>query len=329
MTVDETPRSTQPHGPTFLSTWALGVCLVSATSACHKAVRSTIEGAPSPTELAELWVEPEPTRNLFWGVGGEGLAPDPAAVYSVIDVKTKGFSPGYKVVDPHKREWSAKFYPESHSEVAASRILWGIGYHQPPIYFVDQWRAEGAPRPNPQDGARFREEAPAFHGLKEDGPWPYHQNPFVGTPQLAGLLVLQVMLGNSDLKDLNNMTYTLDAPVEGASRWYVSRDLGHTFGRTGVLGAPRDDPKVFDETPFIKRVNRGIVEFDYRGRHDELFAKITPADVRWVCERLGRLSDGQWRDAFRAGGYAAPIADRYIARMKQKIAEGLALKDIP
>ena len=69
------------------------------------------------------------------------------------------------------------------------------------------------------------------------------------------------------------------------------------------------------------------VQFDYRGRHRVLFQNITPADVRWICTQLSRLTDAQWHDAFRAGGFAMPIADRFIVRMKQKIAEGLALKD--
>jgi hypothetical protein len=49
--------------------------------------------------------------------------------------------------------------------------------------------------------------------------------------------------------------------------------------------------------------------------------------VRWVSEQLKRLTDDQWRDAFRAGGYAQGLADRFIRRMKQKIDEGLSLKE--
>jgi hypothetical protein len=107
----------------------------------------------------------------------------------------------------------------------------------------------------------------------------------------------------------------------------VARDLGQTFGRTGVVDAPRGDPAVFEQTPFIKGVVGGKVEFDYRGRHKALFQNLTPADVRWICTHLGRLTDKQWQDTFRAAGFAKPIADRFIRRMKQKIAEGLALKD--
>ena len=70
----------------------------------------------------------------------------------------------------------------------------------------------------------------------------------------------------------------------------------------------------------------GRVKLDWRGRHDALLENIAVEDVRWICRRLDRLTDRQWNDAFRAGGYEKLIADRFIRRLKQKIAEGLALK---
>jgi hypothetical protein len=283
---------------------------------------------PSPDEarLSELWVDPERKRDLFWGVGGKRLAPDPAALYTVIEIKRGGFSSGYTVLGPDKREWSVKFPPEAPTEVVASRILWGAGYHQPPVYYVAEWRAEQATSPNPQLPGRFREKDPDLHGLETDGAWSYYRNPFVGTRELKGLLVLQAMLGNSDLKDENNALYELNEPFEGARRWYVARDLGQTFGRTGVLEAPRGDIEVFEATPFILGVSDGKVRLDYRGRHKALFQDITPADVRWICDRLAAFTDDQWQEAFRAGGYPQYTADRFIKRLKAKIAEGRAVQ---
>jgi hypothetical protein len=305
---------------------AIGAILLFA-AACHPAVKSTLPGPPTRAQLAQLWIEPAAGRDLYWGVGGKALAPDPTATYIVIEIKHTGFSPGYTVTGPDKRQWSAKLPPEAPTEVVASRIHWGLGYHQPPIYYVQKWRADKATSPNPQLPARFREKDPAFQGgLEDTGTWSYYQNPFVGTRELKGLLVLEAMLGNSDLKDDNNATYALKRPFEGSRTWYVARDLGQTFGRTGVLNAPRGDVDVFERTPFITGLVNGRVTFDWRGRHDALFDDITPADVRWICGRLQRLRDAQWRDAFRAGGYPPVDADRFIRRLKQKIAEGLALK---
>lgn len=298
------------------------------TTGCGaQARRQALPSPPSAEQLAQLWVQPDGERDLFHGVGGARLAPDPAAKYKVIEIKRGGFSGGYTVVGPDKREWSTKFPPEAGTEVIASRLHWGIGYHQPPIYLLSGWHATKATSPNPQLPARFREKKPDLHGLDAGDSWSYYDNPFLGTRQLNGLLVLQVMLGNSDLKETQNVIYSLDKPLEGANRWYVARDLGHTFGRTGVIDAPRGDIDVFEKTPFILGVENGTVKFEYRGRFRDLFDSIRPADVRWICEQLTRLTDRQWTDAFRAGGVEGAIADRFIRRMKQKIADGMALKD--
>lgn len=306
----------------------LVLTLLAAVIGCGApAIQSTLAGPPSADQMAQLWVQPEPGRDLFHGVGGPRLAPDPSAKYTVIEIKRGGFSRGYTVVGPRDREWSVKFPPEAGTEVVASRIHWGIGYHQPPIYLLREWTAEKATSPNPQLPARFREKDPDLHGLEAGDSWSYYQNPFVGTRQMNGLLVLQAMLGNSDLKDEQNVVYSLAREHEGARVWYVARDLGHTFGRTGVLDAPRGDVDVFEQTPFILGVENGRVRFDYRGRHKVLFENIRPADVRWVCQQLDKLTDQQWRDAFRAGGIDPQASQRFIRRMKQKIAQGLALKD--
>lgn len=312
-----------------LSIWLLAAAALGAgVSGCgSQEIRSTLPGPPTPAQMAQLWVEPEKNRDLFYGVGGKRLAPDPSAKYTVIEIKRGGFSRGYTVIGPGDREWSAKFPPEAGTEVVASRLLWGVGYHQPPIYLLSDWTAEKATSPNPQLPARFREKDPDLHGLDAGEPWSYYRNPFVGTRQMNGLLVLQAMLGNSDLKEQQNAVYTLERPLEGADRWYVARDLGQTFGRTGVIDAPRGDAEVFEETPYILGVKNGRVRFDYRGRHRALFENIRPSDVRWISERLNRLTDRQWRDAFRAGGIDPREAERFIRRMHQKIADGLALKD--
>ncbi len=56
---------------------------------------------------------------------------------------------------------------------------------------------------------------------------------------------------------------------------------------------------------------------------------IHPADVRWAAEHMQRLTDAQWHDAFRAANYADADAERYIRKLKEKIADGLALRARP
>ena len=40
---------------------------------------------------------------------------------------------------------------------------------------------------------------------------------------------------------------------------------------------------------------------------------------------MNHLTDEQWRDAFRAGGYDPEQTGRYVAKIKAKIAQGLKI----
>jgi hypothetical protein len=283
---------------------------------------------PSVAQLAQLWIDPgETPRDLFWGSGGRSLAPDPRAAYTLESRDDTGFSVSYDVTGPDHVEWSAKIGPEAQTEVVVSRILWGLGYHQPPLYYLPSWELDpGRGGTRTETEARFR---PKLEYLKPDGYWRWADNPFLGARPFRGLLVVLLMLNSTDLKDDNNSLYELGTPREGASRWFLVRDLGAALGATGKLYPRRNWLEGFERAGFITRVSGDTVEFDYQGRHRELLAMITPADVRWAADRMNRLTDAQWRDAFRAGNYADPIASRYIRRIEQKIADGLSLKASP
>jgi hypothetical protein len=134
------------------------------------------------------------------------------------------------------------------------------------------------------------------------------------------------MFNSSDLKNENNIIYDVKQSREGVTRRYVVRDLGTALGETARLAPQRGDPDIFAREPFITGVKDGFVEFNYHGWHQELLKHISPDDVVWASELLGRLTDRQWNDAFRAGGYEPALADRFIGRLQQKIAEGRHLR---
>jgi hypothetical protein len=82
----------------------------------------------------------------------------------------------------------------------------------------------------------------------------------------------------------------------------------------------------FEKQDFIKGVKGDRVEFDDVGmRHRELYGNVTVGDVRWVCERLARLTPEQWTDAFRAAGYKDDVANRFIHKIQEKVAFGTSL----
>ena len=299
--------------------------LALVTVACGgRTVVATPPASPlAPEKMAELWKDPGPEpRDLFWGIGGKKYAPPPDAVYKFKAKDEAGFSVSYDVVSPDGMEWSAKIGPEAQTEVVVSRLLWALGYHQPPIYYLPSWKLDlGDKEPRVESEARFRPKLENLERLDEY--WNWADNPFSGTRPLKGLLVTLLMLNSSDLKDDNNSTYELKEPWEGASRWYIVRDVGAALGETGKLFPRRNWLEGFEKHGFIKSIGDGKIEFDYKGRHEALLSMIDAADVQWAATEMQRLTDQQWRDAFRAANYADPIAERYIRRIREKIADGL------
>jgi hypothetical protein len=297
---------------------------------CTPTVQPTMR--PWEARLAEFWQRPDDiaSRDLFFGPWGSERAPDPHARYTFFERKQQGTNPGVTVTDPLGRKWHVKQPPrndqgaEGPIEVTLSRVLSAVGYHQPPVYFLPAVSVTDAKGTHVEPGGRFRLTEKS---IKHIGSWSWQQNPFVGMRPYQGLLAILMMFGSSDLKNENNALYDVKRAGEDIDRWYIVRDLGTALGETGRLAPQRGDPDIFEREPFIKGVKDGFVQFNYRGWHKELVTRITPADVAWACEWLGQLSDQQWSDAFRAGGFEPAVADRFIGRLRQKIAEGRRLGD--
>ena len=267
-------------------------------------------------------------RDLFWGPWGQKFAPPAHDTYRVLEEKTSGFSPGFTVQDEHGMTWSVKQGPEAHVEVVVSRILSAVGYHQPPVYYLDSWTKQGGAGDALQRGARFRRKG---IGLEEIGDWSWQQNPFIGTRAYGGLLSLMMLLNGTDLKNTNNSLYELAPAVRlsKARRWYVVRDVGAALGETGRLEPRRGDPFVFAKLGFIQAVKDGRVQFNYRGRHQELVKDLSTRDLAWMIRLVSRLSDKQWRDAFRAGGYGPQTSAFFISTIKARLAASRCAARVP
>lgn len=298
---------------------------------CTPAVAPTLPPWEAP--LAELWQRPADlaSRDLFNGPWGGEHAPEPDDTYTLVQRKQQGTNPGITVRDSRGREWHVKQPPhndqgaEGPIEVALSRVLSAVGYHQPPVYFLPSLTIGDGKRTHVEPGGRFRLTEKS---LQHVGDWSWQQNPFVGMRPYQGLLVILMMFNSSDVKNENNALYDVKAPGQSPTRWYVVRDLGTALGETGKLAPQRGDADIFEREPFINDIKDGLVHFNYHGWHQELFARISPDDVAWASELLAGLTDRQWSDAFRAAGYPPAIADRFIGRLHQKIAEGRQLVDV-
>lgn len=302
---------------------AVVVALPLLVGACAlPTVQPTGTGRPTSAEVAQLWTDPGP-RDLTAGVGGSGRKPSADETFTVLSRDTRGFSVTYRVRDRRGAEWNVKIGPEAQPETVASRILWALGYHQVPSYFVERWNAAEKKGTQTLGGARFR---PREMGLKSLGTWSWQRNPFVGTREYNGLLSVLMILNSTDLKNDNNGLYEVEGgPRERARRWYVVKDLGASLGETGRVDPRRGYLEGFEREPFLLAPEGPFVRFAFRGRHQELVQRIPIADLQWASRALLAITDRQWQDAFRAGNYDNESARRYVARIRAKAQEGLDL----
>lgn len=295
---------------------------------CAKVLHPAVP--PSAEAIRSLWVVPEALseRDLFFGPWGPERAPDPRAIYTLVEHKHTGVNPGMTVLDPRGREWSVKQAPpegqppEGPIEVVVSRVLSAIGYHQPPVYFLPSFTLADDWGTHVEPGGRFRLKD---NSLKDRGIWSWQTSPLVGTQPYQGLLVVLLLFNSSDLKNSNNTVYE-QRTGDGLERWYVVRDLGTALGGTGRLAPKRGDAAVFAGHPFITGVHDGFVQFGFRGYHQELIrGRITPRDAQWTGHLLARLDDRQWDEAFRAGGFTPAAAAPFIRVIRRRIDQAVRI----
>ena len=242
-----------------------------------------------------------PARDLYYGPGGTAMRPDTRRI-RFIRKETGGNNLKYRVSDARGRVWVAKIADESQAEVAANRLLWAIGYRTEIDYLVPRLTIPGkGTYSNVRLEARPR-------GVDRDGRWKWHENPFAETRQFKGLRIMMALINNWDLKDSNNAILRT-----GGETQYIVSDLGSSFGKLPVssafilnrIGRSVNDPEDFANSTFIRDVeDNGEVDFFYKAKGKKMLQGITTEDARWLGGLLGRLSERQISDAFRAANYS-------------------------
>ena len=251
----------------------------------------------------------------------------------------KGTSPKFDVKDAQGVKWRVKLGEEPQAETAATRLLWAAGYFVDEDYYLPQMKVEGLPKLHrgrefvTDDGIvrRARLERKEKQ-IKKIGNWDWFKNPFVGTKELNGLRVMMALVNNWDLKDINNSIYAVD----GERRYLVS-DVGATFGKTGnSLSRSKSDLKEYEDSKFIEKDTSDEVDFtlhsrpffltavnlpnyEKRTKMENVTKHIPPADAKWLGQLLGKLSDEQIRDCFRAAGYSPDEIEGYSAEVEKRI----------
>ncbi|HEY7913047.1 MAG TPA: hypothetical protein VIG62_14135 [Blastocatellia bacterium] len=279
-----------------------------------------------------LWQEPRDieSRDLFYGPGGREGAPDPSGKFTFLRRSSSGTSEKIIVKDDKGREWTVKFGPEARPETTATRIVWAVGYHVDQTYFVERTHIEGRGGFDVWD-VRFERRD---DGYKDLGPWLWDANPFKGTRELQGLKVIMALLNNWDLKDVNNKIVRPNKESGGdrSLRVYYVSDLGGTLGATGnpfkkiifigdLPAGSKGNPGDYSKQPFIEGTRDGNVVFHYEGKNPVVLEGVTVENARWMGELLGRLSDKQLSDAFRAAGWGDADVATYVRAMRERITQ--------
>lgn len=278
----------------------------------HSAAAQADKG--SVAERPILWERVDiASRDLFRGPTSEGIQP------ALEKVTFLGRQPGgnnlkYRVKDGNGREWVVKIADESQAEVAAVRLLWAIGYRTEIDQIVPRINIE---KIGSYKNVRF-EARP--ENIKRGERWSWTNNPYIGTKEFDGLKIMMAFVNNWDLKDENNVILT-----DGDKSYLVISDLGSSFGRLANRSKSRSGrsvskPEHFAAAGFIKGVNEGVIELDYRGMADNLMTGIKVESARWLADLLLQLSDQQISDAFRAANYKPEEIALYTTAVKERIA---------
>src|SRR5688572_25352656 len=287
----------------------LAITLAAAFMAVTAQDKGTAAGTPVIWERV-----PIAERDLYWGPGGRESFP-------VLEGMTfVGRQPGgnnlkFRLKDKSGREWVAKAADESQPEVAATRLLWAIGYPTEIDYIV--------PKVSIAKWGNFKnvrfEARP--DGIKRGERWSWDNNPFSKSREFAGLRIMMAMLNNWDLKDENTVILQKDGKL-----YYAVSDLGSSFGKLAQHSKTRsgrsvNKPEDYAGSTFIKTVNGNVIQFAYTAARADLMTGINVAHGRWLADLLLQLSDKQIQDAFRAANYEPAEVAMLTESFKRRIAE--------
>ena len=282
----------------FLTIFSLAVASAAAQGKKEKKA--------GPITNPVLWEAVAPgSLDLYNGPGGVAMKPDTRRI-EFIKEETQGHNKKYRIKDAKGQVWVAKLGREAQPETAAVRLLYGLGYKTEINYLVPELTIPGK---GTHKNVRLEARPANVERLDE---WKWKDNPFVGSNELQGLKIMMVFLTNWDLLDLQNKVLRVNNNGSIEHHFIIS-DLGATFGKLGNnnlpfffrLGRKTNDPGTWYEAGFVKGVEGGMINFEFKGKGRSLMDDITVAQGRWLATRLAQLSDKQLDDAFRAANYSA------------------------
>jgi hypothetical protein len=302
-------------------------------------------GQQSRSDLL-IWQDPGAisSRNLFFGPGGKDHQPQPPVKY-VGDAKG-GTNPKFDVTDSAGTQWRVKLGIESKPEVAASRLLWAVGFFTNDNYYVTEMRVDGLKHKghwknfmHGDDRVLSARLQHIHEGEKKIGDWSWRHNPFKNSREFDGLRVMMALISNWDLKDDNNAI--LEDKEHPGQQLYEVTDVGTAFGTSGksyTSDLSKSNLEAYRRHKFVGKVREDYVDLNFPTHpsiihffefpffwgqiRNRWIGRHIPRDhVKWVTSLLAELKPEQIRDAFRAAGYTPDQVEAFAKAVESRIAD--------
>lgn len=280
-----------------------------------------------------LWHDPGQVETLDfrYGIGGADMQPKPPFTFE--DEDLSGTTPKVKVRDTDGRHWVVKFGQEASSDTFCTRLAWALGYYVEPTYYVSDGLIDGAhaltrARKDVDGSGRFqagrfqlRASEPRFMKTAD---WSWTQNPFVGTHELAGLKILNMLVSDWDDKDARDEDRGSNTAIYqmGNLLYFFIDDWGGAMGRWGKFFTREKwnaSSFLHQSDDFVKRKGDHL-DWGYVGQHSHVMTEgVTPGDARWLLPYLGRVTDDQLRAGLISSGADERETAKYVQGLRMRI----------
>ena len=344
------------------STWlATAIGIWCAATYVTRATNAPAAATPSSQQVrrldaihhAQVWTATNvPSMNLRAGPQGPfAFTPNGTVSCDFVDrPRGAGSTPKFSCVTASGQELKVRYGEtngEVYAQVAATRLLWAIGFWSNRMYPVTVACAGCPPDPfhdrHAADRSNITTFNPATIDVKADGAtvetksdegWSWseldqidEQAGGASKAQRDALTLLAVLMQHSSNKAINQRIVCLDAPACSQTVMMIS-DVGKTFGRANALNNDRlaaVNFKAWSRQP-IWRGSTGCVGDLPRSWSGTLHdPHITEAGRQFLADLLVQLTDTQLHDLFDVSRFTerdpSATIDNWVNAFKQKRAD--------
>lgn len=329
-------------------------CATSGATAGHHDKRDMVSPAQRLADLrrAQVWIPTDvSSMNLRAGPADPGgFPPDALVPCKYVDKSQKGRSPKFTCSLGDHDEVKVKYglhNGEVYAEVAATRLLWALGFGADHMYPV-RIECRGCPPnfkglPQPErppvlvESATIERKMPgqAIETHEESG-WAWTELQFVdegaggaALAQLDALRLLASFIQHTDSKPQQQRLLCLSPEKSDehelcAHPFLMLNDVGQTFGHANRLNRDAPGSVNFDEwsrTPVWSDPNRCVANISKSLTGTLDHPAISEAGRKFLADRIAQLSDAQLHDLFDVAHFdrrSGHSIDEWVDAFKRK-----------